>query len=50
MAGEGQRFKDAGYTMPKPLIDVDGLPMVIRAAKKFTNSRSVDFYMQNRTY
>ena len=33
MAGEGQRFLDAGYSMPKPLIDVNGLPMIIRAAK-----------------
>jgi dTDP-glucose pyrophosphorylase len=33
MAGEGQRFKDEGYTTPKPLIDVNGLPMVVRAAK-----------------
>lgn len=33
MAGEGQRFKDVGYTTPKPLIDVDGLPMIVRAAR-----------------
>lgn len=31
MAGLGQRFVDAGYRQPKPLIDVDGLPMVVRA-------------------
>lgn len=30
MAGHGQRFKDKGYTFPKPLIDVDGAPMVQR--------------------
>jgi beta-phosphoglucomutase-like phosphatase (HAD superfamily)/dTDP-glucose pyrophosphorylase len=28
MAGEGSRFMDAGYTFPKPLIDVDGKPMI----------------------
>ncbi len=33
MAGEGQRFKNQGYTIPKPLLDIDGLPMVVRAAK-----------------
>jgi dTDP-glucose pyrophosphorylase len=33
MAGEGQRFKNAGYTTPKPLINVNGLPMVVAAAK-----------------
>jgi len=33
MAGAGQRFVDAGYRIPKPLIPVDGTPMVIRAAR-----------------
>jgi len=28
MAGRGQRFLDAGFTFPKPLIDVGGKPMV----------------------
>ena len=28
MAGEGSRFKNAGYTFPKPLIDVNGKPMI----------------------
>jgi len=31
MAGEGQRFKDVGFTTPKPFIDVNGLPMLVRA-------------------
>jgi choline kinase len=33
MAGEGQRYKNSGYVTPKPLIDVDGMPMVVRACK-----------------
>jgi len=33
MAGEGQRFVNAGYNTPKPLIEIDGLPMVVQAAK-----------------
>ncbi len=33
MAGEGQRFLNQGYDVPKPLIEVDGLPMIIQAAK-----------------
>ena len=33
VAGEGQRFIDAGYVTPKPLIDINGLPMVVQAAK-----------------
>jgi len=28
MAGEGSRFSKAGYTFPKPLIDVKGKPMI----------------------
>jgi dTDP-glucose pyrophosphorylase len=28
MAGEGSRFKDAGYTIPKPFIPVGGKPMI----------------------
>jgi len=33
MAGEGKRYKDLGFTIPKPFIDVDGMPMVVRACK-----------------
>jgi len=32
MAGAGQRFVDLGYYTPKPLIEVDGKPMVVQAA------------------
>ncbi|NQW11380.1 MAG: NTP transferase domain-containing protein [Alphaproteobacteria bacterium] len=28
MAGDGQRFRDAGYARPKPFIDVNGRPMI----------------------
>lgn len=31
MAGDGRRFSDAGYSTPKPLIDVLGMPMYARA-------------------
>jgi len=33
MAGEGKRFKEAGYSIPKPLIEVDGKPMILKALK-----------------
>ena len=33
MAGEGSRFVNQGYKLPKPLIPVNGVPMVVRAAK-----------------
>ncbi|MFO0776005.1 MAG: NTP transferase domain-containing protein [Nitrospira sp.] len=31
MAGLGERFRQAGYTTPKPLISVSGKPMVVQA-------------------
>ncbi len=31
LAGAGSRFAQAGYTDPKPLIPVDGQPMIVRA-------------------
>jgi dTDP-glucose pyrophosphorylase len=33
MAGRGQRFVDAGYKMPKPLIDVCGKPLIQRVVE-----------------
>jgi len=32
MAGAGQRFVDEGYSLPKPLIPIDGMPMILKAA------------------
>ena len=28
MAGKGSRFQEAGYTFPKPLIDINGKTMI----------------------
>lgn len=36
MAGEGKRFKDAGYTQSKPFIDVLGKPMILAVLDNFT--------------
>ena len=33
VAGRAQRFLNEGYTLPKPLIDVAGVPMIQRALK-----------------
>mgnify|MGYP000328984948 CR=1 FL=1 len=33
MAGLGIRFVNAGYNIPKPLLDVNGLPMIIKSAQ-----------------
>lgn len=31
MAGRGSRFEDQGYQLPKPLLEVDKLPMILQA-------------------
>jgi len=31
MAGKGSRFSEEGYPLPKPMLDIDGKPMVIQA-------------------
>lgn len=36
MAGRGSRFSEAGYTMPKPLIDIFGHPMIEYVIKNIT--------------
>lgn len=36
MAGEGSRFAKEGYTFPKPLIDVEGKPMIQRVVENLT--------------
>ncbi len=33
MAGMGSRFAQAGYAKPKPFIDVDGEPMIVRVMR-----------------
>jgi dTDP-glucose pyrophosphorylase len=33
MAGKGRRYSDAGYTVPKPLIEINGKPMLYYAFK-----------------
>ena len=43
MAGEGRRFREAGYELPKPLIPVAGLPMVVRAIQDLPPAGRVVF-------
>jgi len=38
MAGEGKRYLDEGYDVPKPLIDVSGKPMIIQALDDLPNA------------
>lgn len=43
MSGAGQRFVDAGYTRPKPLIEVDGSPIIEHVLKMFPGVVDVTF-------
>ena len=43
MAGAGSRFANAGYALPKPLIPVNGLPMVVRAIRDLPAAERVVF-------
>lgn len=48
MAGLGQRFADAGYTTPKPLIPIDGVPMVVRAVQELPHAEHIVFVVHPR--
>lgn len=41
MGGLGSRFAKEGYTIPKPLIEVDGKPMFMRALDSFSSIEDV---------
>lgn len=43
MSGLGERFIQAGYTTPKPLIVVDGLPIIHHVLNLFPNVENVFF-------
>ena len=41
MAGRGQRFVEAGYDKPKPMIDVVGIPMIKRVIDSLTSKQTI---------
>ena len=45
MSGQGNRYRDAGYTEPKPLIPVNGKPMIVRLLENFPESWDSVFVM-----
>lgn len=47
MAGAGSRFAEQGYTTPKPLLPVLGLPMVVNAAKALPASEKYVFVVRD---
>jgi len=46
LAGRGQRFADAGYTVPKALIPVRGAPMTVRATRSLPPTDNLRFALR----
>ncbi len=43
MSGFGERFRRAGYTVPKPLIEIDGKPIIAHVLDLFPGEKDVLF-------
>lgn len=43
MSGQGVRFQQAGYQLPKPLISISGRPMISRVLESFPNKWPTHF-------
>tara|TARA_Y100000593_G_C4298268_1_gene331869 strand:+ start:627 stop:2006 length:1380 start_codon:yes stop_codon:yes gene_type:complete len=50
MAGAGSRFEQAGYTFPKPLIEVDGKPMIQTVVENLNIDAKHIFIVQKEHY
>jgi len=50
MAGHGSRFANAGYTFPKPLIEVNGMPMIELVVKNLDMEGNFIFITQKAHY
>lgn len=50
MAGAGSRFSKEGYTIPKPLLDIEGLPMIIQAVECLPKTSNKIFIGQESHY
>jgi len=50
MAGAGSRFESAGYTFPKPLIDVNGKPMIQTVVENLNIEANYIFIVQKEHY
>ena len=50
MAGAGSRFAQAGYTFPKPLIEVDGKPMIEVVVNNLNIEANYIFLVQKEHY
>lgn len=43
MSGFGERFRRAGYTVPKPLIEIDGKPIIAHVIDMFPGEQNILF-------
>lgn len=50
MAGAGSRFEQAGYTFPKPLIEVHGKPMIQKVVENLNIDGRYIFLVQKEHY
>ncbi len=50
MAGAGSRFANAGYTFPKPLIDVHGIPMIQKVVDNLNIDARYTYVVQQEHY
>lgn|SRR3990167_1977964 len=50
MAGAGKRFAEAGYALPKPLIDINGKPMIQRVVESLNIDGNYIFLVQKEHF
>ena len=50
MAGAGSRFEQAGYTFPKPLIEIHGKPMIQKVVENLNIDGRYIFLVQKQHY
>ena len=50
MAGLGSRFKEAGYAFPKPLVEVDGKPMIQAVVESLGVKANYTYIVQKEHY
>ena len=50
MSGFGERFRRAGYSIPKPLIEVDGKPIIQHVIEMFPGEEKFIFICKKSSY
>jgi NDP-sugar pyrophosphorylase family protein len=50
MSGSGQRFKDQGFNLPKPLISISGRPMIQHVIDMFPGVDDVLFIVNQEHF